>query len=91
MRSPPFPFRPLAVLLLALAAQTLLEPPARVLPALGLYLLAGGLAVWSFYRGEWNLPSPPLKSTLEKTQSFRLLLLLASIPLLERGVLLVWG
>jgi hypothetical protein len=82
MQSPPFPFRPLAALLLALAAQTLLEPPAHVLPALLLHLLAGGLAVWSFYRGEWSLPSPRLETPPQKTQPIRLLPLLASIPLL---------
>jgi Dolichyl-phosphate-mannose-protein mannosyltransferase len=82
MQSPPFPFRPLAALLLALAAQTLLEPPARVLPALILYLLAGGLAVWSFYRGEWSLPSPPPESPPEKPQPIRWVALLVSIPLL---------
>jgi hypothetical protein len=82
MQSPPFPFRPLAALLLALAAQTLLEPPAHVLPALLLHLLAGGLAVWSFYRGEWSLSSPRLESSPQKTQPIRLLPLLASIPLL---------
>lgn len=57
-----FPVRPLAALLLALAAQTCLEPPARVPAALALYLLAAGFAVWSFRRGEWTLPDPPSRN-----------------------------
>lgn len=57
-----FPVRPLAALLLALAAQTCLEPPARIPAALALYLLAAGFAVWSFCRGEWILPDPPSRN-----------------------------
>lgn len=57
-----FPVHPLAALLLALAAQTCLEPPARVPAALALYLLAAGFAVWSFRRGEWTLPDPPSRN-----------------------------
>ncbi len=57
-----FPVRPLAALLLALAAQTCLEPPARIPAALALYLLAAGFAVWSFCRGEWTLPDPPSRN-----------------------------
>jgi hypothetical protein len=83
-QSPPFPWRPLAALLLALAAQTLLEPPARVPAALTLYLLAAGLVIWSFRRREWTLPSPPpnSQSLITNYQLPRLLPLLASIPLL---------
>ena len=58
----PFPWRPLTALILAFAAQTLLEPPARLPAALALYVLAGGLAIWSFRRGEWTLPNPALRS-----------------------------
>jgi 4-amino-4-deoxy-L-arabinose transferase-like glycosyltransferase len=82
-QSPPFPWRPLAALLLALAAQTVLEPPARVPVALALYLLAAGLAVWSTLRGEWTLSALPLESPLEQPQPIRLLPLLASLPLLS--------
>ncbi len=57
-----FPVRPLAALLLALAAQTCLEPPARIPAALALYLLAAGFAVWSFRRREWTLPDPPSRN-----------------------------
>jgi hypothetical protein len=80
----PFPWRPLTALILALAAQTLLEPPARVPVALALYAIAAGLVIWSFHRGEWTLSSPPLDSHLLSPipQQIRLLPLLASLPLL---------
>jgi hypothetical protein len=84
----------LTALLLALAAQTLLEPPARVPVALALYLLATGLVVWSTLRGEWTpsnsqlltpnpqLPNPNYREASPWDQSPRLLPLLASMPLL---------
>jgi hypothetical protein len=78
----PFPWRPLTALLLALAAQTLLEPPARVPVALVLYLLAAGLANWSTLRGEWTLSAPLPESPLEQSQPIQIFPLLASIPLL---------
>ena len=50
--SPSFPLRPLIALLLALAAQTMLEPPARVPVAVGLYALAIVFVLWSFRGAE---------------------------------------
>jgi hypothetical protein len=84
VQPPPFPWRPLTALLLALAAQTLLEPPARLPVALALYAIATGLVIWSFHRGEWTLSSPPPDSHLLSPipQQIRLLPLLASLPLL---------
>ena len=96
MQSPPFPWRPLTALLLALAAQTLLEPPARVPAALALYILALGLVIWSFRRREWTLPdaqpqssnpqlptlAPGASAGVTNYQLPRLLPLLASLPLL---------
>ncbi len=80
----PFPWRPLAALLLALAAQTLLEPPARLLAALALYFLAGVFVVWSFRGAGWNPANPgecgiPSRATSSPP---RILPLLASLPLL---------
>jgi hypothetical protein len=84
MQSPPFPWRPLTALLLALAAQTFLEPPARPLAALVLYVIAIIFLLWSLRRGEWALPDPP--SSISNFQSpistYKLLPLLASLPLL---------
>ena len=78
----PFPWRPLTALLLAIAAQRLLEPPARIPIAIAFYLLAGGFVIWSSTRGEWTHPDPPPDSPTEQLQTVRLLPLLASIPLL---------
>lgn len=87
----PFPWRPLTALLLALAAQFLLEPPARSPAALALYILAGAFVIWSYRREELALPAPflspnPALGQVEEsyppTPTLRLLPLLASIPLL---------
>ena len=78
-----FPWRPLTALLLALSAQTLLEPPANEFIALALYLLAGAFVFWSFRRGEWTLSAPPPESRQpESLQPIRIPSLLASIACL---------
>ena len=81
-QSSAFPVRPLVALLLALAAQTLLEPPANGLIALALYLLAGVFVFWSYRRGEWTLPEPRTQLLITNYPSPRILPLLASLPLL---------
>ncbi|HNF35731.1 MAG TPA: hypothetical protein PLZ03_13120, partial [Anaerolineales bacterium] len=48
-----FPWRSLAALVLALTAQLMLEPPAKIWVGIVLYIAAIGLVVWSFLRGEW--------------------------------------
>lgn len=56
-----FPWRAVLGVLLALAAQSMLEPPDRN-PTLGVivYMLAAGLVVWSAWKGEWQTaPLPP--------------------------------
>jgi hypothetical protein len=56
-RSAKFPWRMLAAILLALFAQAMLEPPARrVELSLSLYAIALGLALWSYFTDEWQLP-----------------------------------
>ena len=83
MQSPPFPWRPLTTLLLALAAQTMLEPPARVPAALAFYALAIVFVIWSFRRDEWILPTHPLiPDSHPLIPNIRILPLLASLPLL---------
>ena len=83
-----FPFRPLTVLLLALAAQTLLEPLARIPVALTLYALAIIFVLWSFRRGEWTLPIPPSSAPQSSIINYRLLPLLASLSLLAAAFFL---
>jgi len=56
----PWPWRTATALIVALMAQALLEPSTRQVEiALVLYLLAGGLAVWAFWQGEWKLAYRP--------------------------------
>ncbi|MEW6028072.1 MAG: ArnT family glycosyltransferase [Chloroflexota bacterium] len=53
----PFPWRSVAALILALAAQRFLEPASRqVSLSIALYLVSGGLLIWAFRLGEWTLP-----------------------------------
>ena len=77
-----FPWRPLVALLLALAAQTLLEPPANGLIALALYLLAGAFVFWSYHRGEWTLPAQSPSTTSYTLSPISRISFLASLPLL---------
>jgi hypothetical protein len=74
----------LTALLLALAAQTMLEPPARPLAALVLYVIAIIFLLWSLRREEWTLPAlpAPSSSTQLPITTYKLLPLLASLPLL---------
>lgn len=51
-----FPWRSLAALVLALTAQLMLEPPAKIWVGIVLYIAAIGLVVWSFLQSEWTLP-----------------------------------
>jgi hypothetical protein len=54
-----WPWRALLALLMALAAQLSFEPsPERsTMPGVGLYILAGILAIWAYWRDEWHLPA----------------------------------
>ncbi|MBI5935181.1 MAG: hypothetical protein HY867_15885 [Chloroflexi bacterium] len=94
MREEPssFPLRPLTALLLALAAQTMLEPPARVPVAIGLYALAvilffhgaeySASTMWySAKSGKCGMPS-------RTTPPPRLLPLLISLPLLAAAFII---
>ncbi len=52
-----FPWRVLLGLALALMAQRMLEPPARVIEyGVGLYIIALGLILWALFSKEWGLP-----------------------------------
>ena len=77
-----FPWRPLVALLLALSAQTLLEPPANKIIALALYIIAGAFVLWSYRCGEWTLPSQSLSPSPDPQSPISRLPLLASLPLL---------
>ncbi len=51
-----FPWRILLVLIMILTAQRTFEPPRNSANlGIALYIMAFGIALWSFIRGEWNL------------------------------------
>src|SRR5688572_13273123 len=79
---PPLQWRSLTALLLSLFAQTQLEPPAQLAPAVVFYFAAAGFLVWALIVGEWRLSSLPAMSTPPLFQPVRRLPLFASLPLL---------
>ena len=77
-----FPWRSMLALLLALAAQGLVEPPNRQgTLALGLYGIAAGMAVWAYFKDELHLPALPAKRQTPEPLSTRLLPLIAGVIL----------
>ncbi|GAB4461062.1 MAG: hypothetical protein Kow0070_18160 [Anaerolineales bacterium] len=86
-RSPPFPWRSLLALLLALIGQNTFEPPRTASPlGIAFYLAAFAMLGWALHRGEWLLPSPlrPWRRDGDEGAdplTYRRLALLFSIPL----------
>ncbi len=79
------PYRSIGALLIALIAQSSLEPPvdnARV--SFILYLISFGLIIWSFFANEWLLADMPEEKRLEQpfTIRWRYILLLAPLSVL---------
>src|SRR5688572_3187300 len=79
---PPLQWRSLTALLLSLFAQTQLEPPAHLAPAVVFYFAAAGFLVWALIVGEWKISSSPQGSTPPPAPPIRRVSLLASLPLL---------
>ncbi len=78
----PYPWLSIAGLSVALCAQFLLEPTARVEAAIVLYIAALGFIVWAIVRDEWKLASLPEESADLRVRRPRLLPMLTSLPLL---------
>lgn len=77
------PWRMLGAVLLALYAQSQLEPPdPKVELAVSLYVFAILLALWSYFKDEWQLPS--LRPDLAETDpmTLRIIPLLISVGLM---------
>ena len=80
-RSTAFPWRMVGAILLALFAQLMLEPPnPRVNLSLSLYFFAIGLALWSYFADEWQLPFLRADLTVSDPMTLRV------IPLLLSGI-----
>ncbi len=85
-----WPWRSLLALVLALAAQLSFEPsPERgTMPGVALYLLAGALAVWAFFKDEWRLATIPPESDRPDPASVRSVPLIAGMLLAALAFLL---
>lgn len=77
----PVRWRSLAALLFSLIAQTLLEPPARIAPAIVFYAAALGFLAWAIIEGEWGLSPSPTVQVVYQAWRIRPTSLLLSIPL----------
>jgi 4-amino-4-deoxy-L-arabinose transferase-like glycosyltransferase len=81
-RTDTFPWRSILALLLALAAQGLVEPPNRQsMLTLILYFVAAGFAVWAYFKGELHLPVLPATRQTPDPLSTRLLPLIVAVIL----------
>jgi len=80
LRTNTFPWRSMLALLLALAAQGFVEPPNRQSSlALGLYFIAGGMAIWAYFKNELHLPALPSVWQTPEPLSTRLFPLILSV------------
>lgn len=79
-RAATFPWRALAALMFAFAAQLFVEPPNRQFAvSLLFYLVSIGLLIWAFRKDEWHLPALPPAIQTPDSLLARLLPLLFSI------------
>ncbi|MFZ5880670.1 MAG: glycosyltransferase family 39 protein [Chloroflexota bacterium] len=77
------PWRMLGAVLLAVFAQTQLEPPnPRVELAAGMYVFALLLAFWSYFKHEWQLPALRPELTQADPMTLRIIPLLISVGLM---------
>lgn len=81
-RTGDFPWRSMLALLVALAAQGLVEPPNRqsTLTVI-LYCMAAGMAVWAYFKNELHLPVLPVTRQSPEPLSTR------SLPLIVAAVI----
>src|SRR5258706_6055217 len=77
-----YPWLSIAGLSIALFAQFLLEPTARVQAAIVLYIAALGFIVWAILRDEWKLAALLEESNDIQAYRPRLLPMFASLPFL---------
>src|SRR5688572_20208144 len=77
-----FPWLSIAGFSLALFAQFLFEPAARVAAAVVFYIAALGFIAWAILRGEWKLASLPFESIEIQVKRPRMLPLIVSLCLL---------
>ncbi len=77
-----FPWRPLFVLGLALIAQSMFEPPnVNTGLAIGFYILALAVLIWSVIESEWMLASPRPDFSTSDPQTVRITGLISAVIL----------
>jgi len=87
-----FPWKSVGALALALAAQMMLEPANRQTgPAIALYAIGIGLALWSWFSGEWRLPPLREDSAASDPMTLRLVPLLLSAALSAMAFMALGG
>ena len=87
----PYPWLSIAGLSLALFAQSLLEMPVRIAPAVVFYISAMGFVTWANLRGEWKFSALDQESNEPEFRRLRMLPLLASFCLLGAAFFLFGG
>jgi hypothetical protein len=87
----PYPWLSIAGLSVAVFAQFLLEPAARVEAAIVLYIAAIGFTIWAVARGEWKLAILPQESLNTQVRRPRLLPLFLCLPFLAGSFYLFGG
>ncbi len=79
-RSSAFPWRAVIALFLALIAQAFVEPPQRQgMISVIFYLGAFGMAIWSYRKDEWHLPTLPAIIQIPDPLTTRLIPLILSV------------
>lgn len=79
-RSSAFPWRAVIALFLALTAQAFVEPPQRQgMISTIFYLGAFGMAIWSYRKDEWHLPTLPAIRQMQDPLYTRLIPLIISV------------
>ncbi|MBL8091696.1 MAG: glycosyltransferase family 39 protein [Anaerolineales bacterium] len=79
-RSSAFPWLALLALVLALIAQALVEPPQRQsMLSVIFYLGAFGVAIWSYRKDEWHLPTMPAIRQMQDPLYTRLIPLIIAV------------
>ncbi len=76
------PWKPLVAICSALIAQRLLEPPSPDIKlAVGFYIIAFGMAIWSLLVADWQIAGVPDDLPLEDDLKFNWVFALAALPL----------
>src|SRR5690242_12019129 len=77
----PIPWLSMTGFAMAMFAQSLLEPPARIAPAIVFYIAAAGFIFWAILRDEWRFAPAPAEVQETRAKGPYMLPLVASLCL----------